>query len=115
MEEIAESYERIAQTLELDEIILAGVAAVYDDDADRWRALLAVAEMLEKVGLKASASYIRRYVRETHRAECRRAGVCPYCGEDVTVQKTVEHHEANRLGSAPERGIQYVCAICGEV
>lgn len=117
MEQTANTYNRIEQTLELDEVIIAGVGKVYDEPADKWRALIAYAELLEKVGLTASASYIRGYVRETHKDECLASGVCPYCGEDAVKQGSTENHPAPfGSGTVSEKRSTYVCSgTCGEV
>lgn len=110
------SYEEVAACLDLSEVVLAGISDGYEDAGERYRAVLAASELLEKGNLRGTAGYLRRWLQNRNRSECLEAGVCPDCGGDVTMDDRPEPCDNPfGYGTAMEKRRVYVCETCGEV
>lgn len=103
---------------DLADVIIAGVAATFEQtESERFRTILAIANQLRK-SAGAGLDYVARQLEQhlSNKTECLEAGVCPHCGEDVTLEKRPEFHDAPfRDGAAVERLQVYMCGCCGEV
>ena len=105
-------------SFELGEVIIAGVKARFNNKAEQFRTLLAVAIDFRRssgAGLDYAAEHLEQHVKN-HKTECLGAGVCPHCGEDVTLEKRPEFHNTPfRDITVVERWQVYLCGHCGEV
>lgn len=102
---------------ELAQILIAGVEHEYAEVDERYRVLIAIVERLRRArgGLDYAADHIKAHIRDDRDA-CLSAGVCPYCGEDVTVAEGREHHPTPfGAGTVAEVTRGYVCSMCGEI
>lgn len=86
----------------LAQVIFAGAQDFYPDKADQFRALIGYAHYFGKfTGL---GSYMLDYIPTL---DCLEAGVCPYCGLDVT-RKDVTPEQYN-AASIREKMLMYTC------
>jgi predicted RNA-binding Zn-ribbon protein involved in translation (DUF1610 family) len=101
----------MATQVDLVEVLAEGLAAVYDDTAERIQATWDTIETLRKHRLVDEATAMQRRI---DREECIKAMVCPDCGEELEVVNERQYH-AYGSTAAVERLTALRCPVCGEV